>query len=346
MAKCHKPGHCPPDVTRSDVTRSAVTEEARRVLEQFLKRSLSQNDASPIRHQYQLKHDVIPEEDGRMDTVDGHNHFLQPPSRHKPLKKSVTPDYIRSDSYRAAATQGALINDSVQRKSQTLPLSAPKRQSSRESSSPSRHSSKGSSSLQSSSASYGRPHAPQSPVSYSTGDEGYSDNSDNVDASGAFRKKKSFFKRASERLRQSFRIQNSRKDECVHDEGAGRKRGKNKKKRKEKSKSDSSSDKSKSPDSYASSHVRTPRDQDMIYDGNSVLMASNSFEGTIDTLDSSRGTIGSSDNRHDQHVMNKKMKTKDSPESHAADETNAWDRLLYHIRKKGQKLRRRLAKGQ
>ncbi|XP_064628968.1 uncharacterized protein LOC135488331 isoform X2 [Lineus longissimus] len=113
------------DEDRDFITKSlpAIREEAKLVLEKFLKRSLSQNDASPMRqvlHEPQLE---VITEDKTVVSENGTHHSTSLGA--KPKKKTVQskngalkvrPSFDRSDSYMAAAKRSVI--DSIQKHGQ------------------------------------------------------------------------------------------------------------------------------------------------------------------------------------------------------------------------------------
>ncbi len=328
---------------RSRFTRKktvlGVTEDARRVLDQFLRRSLSQNDASPLRQHYENLMEMETIEEKPVLTTTPPVHRDESYNQEKPVLRT-TPPVHRNESYNQAedvldddddATSHSPVSKSNSLYSTSSHSSKHKTQvkpmTEKDVEDALNRSEKKKKQL--------KKRARKGSVSSST-----SSDLDDRERRKEARRKKSFFKRATERLRQSFRkLQDRREDELdmyrvEYNEEERKKIRERKGKFKLGSLKRSSSDKSKSSPEKSPTSGFIEMNQTLLSRKGSRSAQPDHFQ---------------EDKRHTSRSPSKSkdLKRKDSFLSKSKDKSNKGllDSLLSQIRRGSGKLKRKGSKG-
>ncbi len=325
-----------PRAVRRKHTVSGVTEEARAVLEQLLRRSYSQNDASP-RNTLQGEYvgisemTVIEEQPSQPAGVDASvpGPPRSPVKRNKSYEASVAGPSgppPKSDSFDFTCDDDDLTSHSPVSKCNSIVSG-----SSRASSFRNRYAVRPLPTEDVEAALQGnqtKTKLRRRPRKNSTGSSSSGSDYDIFDTKSGVRRKKSFFKRASERLRQSFRIKKERNSRDLEDFSDVEMNKVKPKKRKQPRKKKTHLDASTPHDEIIHTHVHRHihQEENRVDNGSVVVLHTED----IDVVQGGR----------DDHHVEVKLHTKESwPKE--KEKKSLWDNILTKIRKGTHKLQKK-----
>lgn len=326
-----------PRTVRRKHTVSGVTEEARAVLEQLLRRSYSQNDASPrstLQNEYVgISEMTVIEEQPNQPTKE-QDYSRRPPrsprsplNRNKSYSAAVGGPPLKSDSFDFTCDDDDLTSHSPVSKTNSI-ISGSSRSSSFKHRFAVRplHTEDVEAALQGKHRK--KTKLRRRPHRDSTGSSSSASDSDAFDPKSGARRKKSFLKRASERLRQSFRIKrdHSRDFDDFSDTERDKIQSKKRKPKKKTVSSPSQSFEARGEVIHTHVHRHIHQEENKVNNGTVIVLRTEDIDVVQDSKD-------------DRHVE-VKLRTKESwPKD--KEKKSVWDNIIKKIRKGSHKLQRR-----